>query len=306
VPRIVFIVNPASGGGATRRAWPRTEHTLHERLGAFEVATTARPGEATALTRRALASGADVVAAVGGDGTVGEVVNGFFTDGAAVRPGAALAVLPQGTGGDLRRTFGWSTSPAEAAARIAAGRRRVVDVGRVRYVTEDGSPAERLFLNVASFGVSGRVDRAVERASKRWGGRVSFALGSLRALVGWRDVPCRVRFDGGPPEELVLTCLSAANGRFFGGGMQVAPDAAPDDGAFDVVIWRGYGLFDFVVRARRLYDGSHVALAGTRVRRARRIEADCDRECLLDIDGEAPGRLPAVIDVVPAALPLLV
>lgn len=304
--RIVFVVNPRSGNGVTGRAWSRTERTLRERLGAFDVATTTRPGEATALARRALEGDADVVVAVGGDGTVGEVVNGFFTGGVPVRREAALAVLPQGTGGDLRRTFGWTTSPGEAAARIAGGARRVVDVGRVRYVGDDGAPAERLFLNVASFGVSGRVDRAVEGASKRWGGRVSFALGSLKALVGWRDVRCRVRLDGGPPEVVELTCLSAANGRFFGGGMQVAPDASPDDGAFDVVIWRGYGLADFVFRARRLYDGSHVRMEGTRVLRARTIEADCDGVCLLDIDGEAPGRLPATIDLLPAALPLLV
>ena len=302
--RIVFVVNPQSGNGATGRAWPRTERALRERLGSFDAALTTRPHEATELARRALESGADVVAAVGGDGTVNEVVNGFFTDGVPVRSGAALAVLPQGTGGDLRRTFGWSTSAAEAAARIAAGRPRPVDVGRVRFVGADGARAERLFLNVASFGVSGEVDRAVEGV-KHFGGRLAFAWGSLVALRRWRDVRCRVRLDGGPPEELVLTCLSAANGRYFGGGMQVAPGAAPDDGAFDVVVWRGYGLADFVFRARRLYDGTHVAMEGTRVLRARTIEAACDGPCLLDIDGEAPGRLPAPIDLLPAALPLL-
>ena len=303
---IVFVVNPASGNGTTGRTWMPAERELRERLGAFEVVATTRPGEATAIARRALEGGATVVVAVGGDGTIGEVVNGFFTDGVPVRPGAALAVLPRGTGGDLRRTFGWSTSPAEAAARIARGRPRCLDVGRVRYVADDGSPAERLFLNVASLGVSGNVDRAVEGRSKRWGGRLSFALGSLEALRTWRDVRCRVRLDDGPEEELSLTCLSAANGRFFGGGMQVAPDAAPDDGALDVVIWQGYGLGDFVFRARRLYDGSHVAMEGTRVFRVRRIEAACAEPCLLDIDGEAPGRLPATIDLLPAALPVLV
>jgi YegS/Rv2252/BmrU family lipid kinase len=306
VAAIVFVVNPKSGNGTTWRTWRRAERVLRERLGDCEVAVTGRPGEATDLARRAIAGGAQVVVAVGGDGTIGEVVNGFFAGGRPVRPGTALAVLPRGTGGDFRRTFGWSASPEEAAARIAARRIRPVDVGRVRFVADDGSPGERLFLNVASFGVSGNIDRAVERSSKRWGGRLSFALGSLKELRGWRDVRCRVRFDGGPAEELSLTCLAAANGRFFGGGMQVAPGASPDDGAFDVVIWQGYGLGDFVFRARRLYDGTHVSMEGTRVLRARTIEAECDGTCLLDIDGEPPGRLPAAIDLLPAALPLVV
>lgn len=305
VQRIAFVVNPQSGNGATGRAWSRTGRALRERLGPLEVTLTRLPGEATELTRRALEAGADVVAAVGGDGTVNEVVNGFFVDAVPVRPGAALAVLPLGTGGDLRRTFGWSPSAPEFAARIAAHRPRRVDVGRIRFVADDGTPAERLFLNVASFGVSGEVDRAIE-GSKLLGGRLAFGWGSLVALRRWRDVPCRVRIDGGPIEELPITCLSAANGRFFGGGMQVAPAASPDDGLFDVVIWRGYRLADFVFRARRLYDGTHVSMSGTRVLRARTIEAESDPPCRLDIDGETPGRLPARIDLLPAALPLLV
>jgi diacylglycerol kinase family enzyme len=110
--------------------------------------------------------------------------------------------------------------------------------------------------------------------------------------------------DGGPWQEERLTALSVCNGRYFGGGMQVAPGARMDDGLFDVVVWKGFGLSDFVAKRGMLYDGTHVTLENTRVLRARSVEAEPvgDAEVLLDVDGESPGTLPARFTLLPGAL----
>jgi diacylglycerol kinase family enzyme len=127
---------------------------------------------------------------------------------------------------------------------------------------------------------------------------------SAKALVRWTDQPVRWRADDGPWVEQRITSLSVCNGRYFGGGMQVAPEARLDDGLFDVVVWSGFGLVDFITKKRMLYDGTHVQLPNTQVLRARSVEAEPvgDGAVLLDVDGEQPGRLPARIGILPGAL----
>jgi diacylglycerol kinase family enzyme len=145
------------------------------------------------------------------------------------------------------------------------------------------------------------------RSSKWLGGKLTFMLASLKALAGWRDLRIRASFDGGPEEELSVTTLAIANGKYFGGGMMVAPDAVLDDGKFHVTIWSGFGLSDFVLRSGSMYDGSHVNLKGTRVRTARtiRIEPAGSEPVAIEVDGERLGRLPATFTLVPAALLLV-
>ena len=124
------------------------------------------------------------------------------------------------------------------------------------------------------------------------------------ALLGWSDQRVRWRADGGAWNEQAITALTVCNGRYFGGGMKVAPDAEIDDGLFDVVVWSGLGIADFVTKRSMLYDGTHVKLPNTRVLRARRVEAEPvgDERVLLDVDGEQPGRLPARFTMLPGAL----
>jgi YegS/Rv2252/BmrU family lipid kinase len=265
-----------------------------------------------ALTREALRAGHDLIVAVGGDGTINEVVNGFFQPARPgepakpIEPSAALALLPRGTGGDLRRTLGLDGDLGRCAARLN-GERAAVDVGRVDYVAEDGLAASRYFINVGEVGVGARVVEIANRSSKRLGGKVTFMLASLRALLGWRDLCIAVSFDGGPAEDLSVTALAIANGKYFGGGMMVAPEARLDDGQFHVTIWSGYRLSDFVLKSGSMYDGSHVNLKGTRTRTARavRVEPKDPGPVGIEVDGERLGHLPATFTLLPGALLLV-
>jgi diacylglycerol kinase (ATP) len=303
-----LIVNPASAHGATGRHFDRIARAVRSALGAFDCAFTHRRGEGTELARKAVREGGKLVVAVGGDGTASEVIDGLIEAGRPIDPEVLFGCIPRGTGGDLRRTLGWSSDPEEAAQTLATGTVRVCDVGRIEFLGHDGRMQARHFANVAGCGISGMVVREVEKGWKALGGRLGFMLASAKGLLAYSDQPVHYRLDDGPWQEERLTALEVCNGRFFGSGMMVAPEARVDDGLFDVTIWKGLGFADFLTKRGTLYDGSHVRLPNTRTARARVIEAEPldNAEVLLDVDGEQPGKLPARFAILPGALRLRV
>jgi len=313
VKKTVVVVNPRSQNGALGRRWPEIARTLARELGGFEHVMTGGPRDATRLTRQALDGGADVVAAIGGDGTIHEVANGFFdATGRPVRPGAALGILPFGTGGDFRRTLAIPADLAGSAAVLKAGRTRSIDVGRLGYRRGDhtGEPSSCVFINIASFGLGGLVDQIVNSSSKRLGGRLSFLLATARAAARYRNQHVRVILDDNEDKalDMRISNVAVANGRYFGGGMHVAPEAVVDDGWFDVVAIGDYGPMEMMIHSPRLYRGTHLKLDKVVARRARKVEAravEPGTDVLLDVDGEAPGALPAVFEVLPSALPVV-
>ena len=307
-----LVVNPRSAGGATARHFDTIAQAVRNAVGECGHAFTEWPMHATDLTRKALADGHDLVIACGGDGTINEVVNGFFEEprpgepARPLKPGAALGVLPRGTGGDLRRTIGLDGDVWRSAARLK-GEKKGIDAGRVDFVSDDGAQQARYFVNVGEVGVGARVVDIANASSKVLGGKLTFMLASLRALVGWRDLAIRASFDGGPFEEMNVTTLAIANGRYFGGGMMVAPEANLSDGLFHITIWSGFHLSDFVLKSGAMYDGSHVKFKGTRTLTAKtvRIEPAGKEAVGIEVDGERIGRLPATFTVLPGALQLI-
>jgi YegS/Rv2252/BmrU family lipid kinase len=308
-PRVVVIANPKSQGGSLGRRWPELADQIRRAI-PFEDVLTTGPGDATRLAREAIASGADVVAAVGGDGTINEVANGWFDDGVAVPTSAALAVLPFGTGGDFVRTFEIPKDFAKAVAVLAGNYRRRIDVGRIDFATRTGGTATRMFVNIASFGMSGLTDRLVNQSNKRFGA-LSFYAATARAMWQYDNQRVRLSFDDavGDGTDLTINTVAIANGRYFGGGMFVAPKAEIDDGWFDVVALGDMSMTDFVLKTRRLYAGTHLSLDKVSSRRARIVRATAAEPTQiveLDVDGETPGILPATFQVVPRSLDVIV
>lgn len=309
----LLVVNPRAGAGRAEKRLPALTAALREAGARFDVARTAGPRHATTIVREALSSGVRGVAVVGGDGTLSEAVNGFFDlEGNVIDRSAWLGPLSCGTGGDFRKTIGSVNVGAggrgmDALVRqMLAAEPRPIDVGWLEHETDEGAPARRAFLNIASFGVGGLVDRLVNDTPKWMGGTPAFFLGTLRALARYRAQRVRVTLDDGAPRETEIVNLAVANGRFFGGGMQIAPEAAIDDGRFDVV-----GL-EMGVRASmrltaRIYQGRHLGEPGVTFERARVVRAEPASpgdHVLLDVDGEAPGRLPATFTLRAGAIHL--
>jgi YegS/Rv2252/BmrU family lipid kinase len=303
-PRTVVVVNPSSQGGNVGKRWPHLADRIRREVPFDEAMTKAR-GDATALTREALRAGAERIVALGGDGTVNEVVNGFFEDGAPIAPDAAFGFVPQGTGGDFRKTLAIPKDLDAAVACLAADHRRRIDVGRLDHATRGGGRAVRMFANIASFGMSGVVDRAVNDSKKRFGS-LSFFWATTKTTFRYHNQRVRLRFDEtGEAVDATINTVAVANGRYFGGGMFIAPDAEIDDGLFDVVALGDLGLGELVMNSRRVYKGTHLGLDKVSHRRARVVEAeptDPGEVVELDVDGETPGVLPARFSIVPRAL----
>lgn len=308
-PRTVVVVNPSAQNGQLGRQWPSIAGELRRELSGFEEAITSGPGDATGLCRQALHSGADTVVAVGGDGTISEVANGFFDGDQPVRPEAAMGIIPVGTGGDFRKTAGIPRDIRGAAQILARREIRPIDIGHVELVTRDGSSAAQVFINIASFGLSGLVDELVNESSKRLGGKLSFMVATARAGLRYQNQRVRLVFDGDEAgsADVTVNTVAVANGRYFGGGMYVAPEAELDDGRFDVVAIGDLSKWEFVRHGRKLYAGTHLHLDKVSHRRAVTVRAEAigGEQVRLDIDGETPGVLPATFRILPRALKLI-
>lgn len=310
----IAIVNPQSQNGTLGRKFSEIAKVVRREMGAFEHVMTEGPGDAVRLTREALQDGADLIIAVGGDGTVHEVTNGFFdTDGQATETKAALGVLPFGTGGDFRRSVPMPEDLAGCAQVLKQGHRKRIDVGHIEFAQggRHGPAAHRFFINIASFGISGLVDRIVNSSSKALGGKASFFLGTARALLQYRNKNVRIVFDDDENDflETRINNVAVANGQFFGGGMHIAPNARLDDGQFDVVVLGDLKAMRVLVSSPRVYQGTHLDMEKVSHRQAKKVEArpvDEDDEVLLDIDGEAPGALPATFTIRSQAISLVV
>ncbi len=307
-PRTTVIVNPKSQGGRLGKRWPEIAETL-TRAFPYDVVHTSGPGDATKVAREALAKGAERIVAVGGDGTINEAANGFFVDGKPIAPDASLGIIPFGTGGDFRRTIELPADPANAAKILAANHRKKIDIGRLELTGHDGKPALRMFINIASFGVSGHLDRMINEGGKTLG-RIGYFTTGVRATMSYKNQRVQLRFDDTDRVEVTAYNVAVANGKFFGGGMKIAPDAEIDDGKFDVTVVGDLGIVQLMTGfARQVYSGAHLKTKGISVRRARVVEAeavDPKDKVEFDVDGEHLGRLPARFEVMPQALWLVV
>lgn len=268
--------------------------------------TTRESGHAVRLAEAAAGEGCSPVIAVGGDGTISQVVDGLVRAGGGARASAELGIVPSGTGGDLVRTLGISRSSERAMLGIASGRREKIDAVRIRFETDDGTTIVRHCVNVADAGLGGETVKYVE-SMKSLPGTVAYLAGSIVAIA--RHHPQRVQIDlnhGAERHEIDAGVVAVANCRYFGGGMQIAARADPSDGELDFVAIGHCPPLEAFGLLMKIYRGS--ALDDPRVlwRRATHIRLDSPggSNVLLDVDGEQPGRLPATFDVLPGALTL--
>jgi YegS/Rv2252/BmrU family lipid kinase len=306
--RVIFILNPKSANGVTRKRFERARAYAEEVIGSIDVRFTERPMHATELAREAVRGKARAVISVGGDGTINEVVNGFFDESyERIDSPTAFGVVTSGTGGDFRRTLGFPVDPRKDLDRIGRFQTRKVDVGRCDYTTPSGGAGTRMFMNIGSMGVSGDIVNAVNTSSKALGAKLSFLRGTLSTLMTAPPNFVRLTFDGETEDETrKVTFIAVSNGQYFGGSMHVAPQAEIDDGSFDVVIAEGEGFGFWVKNAAAIYRGTHTSLPNIHVKRCSEVRAEpTGKDVLIELDGEQPGRLPATFRVVPATLDLI-
>jgi diacylglycerol kinase (ATP) len=297
-PRLLLIVNPRSANGSTGRNWPGLRRRLRELLPPFDTARTTQAGDARRFASEA-AGRYDLVVAVGGDGTIGEIANGLL-DAAAEAP--ALGVIPRGTGSDFVRTLGVPRAVDRAAFRLARGERRTIDAGRVTYTDFRGGRSTRWFVNAAEVGMGAMVSHEVNRASRRLSGPPAFWWAILTTMFRYRPAVVSVVTDASPPIELLLNNAWIANGRYSGGGMKTAPRATLDDGLLDAVLVEQAAGWRRIVGLPKLRNGSFVDMPEVEYRQAARVEFTAASPLLVETDGDAIGTTPATFDIVPDRL----
>ncbi|HEY4412643.1 MAG TPA: diacylglycerol kinase family protein [Gaiellaceae bacterium] len=290
-------MNPASDNGATGKRWPELAHRAADLGLTGETFFSERPGHIVELAEGAAREGAELVVAVGGDGTLNETVTGLMRAGG----GPELATIPLGTGMDFGRTYGIPTRFDDAVRTAIEGRTRTIDVGRVNYRTWAGADEERYVVNVGSVGMSAAVAQRANGMSKALGGKATFFYALVRVFLAWQNTVIDVELDGRRRSRRMHDVI-VANGQYHGGSMWLAPEASPDDGLFDVLMIGDVTKLDFATTAPKLYRGKHLGHPKVELARARVVVVDGAETLPIELDGEQVGTTPARFEIVPGAL----
>lgn len=294
-----FLVNPAAGSGSAGRLWPQLAHTLRELGIQYEYETTQGPLTGTSFVRQALRAGARAVVAVGGDGTVNEVVNGFFLNDEPIVPDATLGVIPAGSSSDIARALGIPTGIA-GARLLVDGQPLNVDLGRACFTGTARLPV-RYFLNNADVGIGGRIAANGARF-KRAGGKAAFALSSIGAVLDPRPWRGTLAVDDGDARPVEAVTVVIALGPYTGGGMHIAPGAKMVDGLFDVVTIAAMPPQELLVNLPRIYAGTHLSHPAVSRVQAHTVRVEADGEPLVELDGEIAGAGSVEFRILPGGM----
>jgi diacylglycerol kinase (ATP) len=296
---LLLVANPNAGRGAVAAQLPGIEDQLRTKGLDYRVHRTSGPGDATRATRAALVAGETFIVAVGGDGTVHEVVNGMFEDGEPVVPTPVLGVIAAGSGCDFVKSFGLPDDAIRACGHLEGSNTFPIDVGRVTYIGADGGEETRHFPNIAEVGLGAAV---VARAARlpRFVGRARYFVAFWLTLPGFKRTVVSVRadgksFEGGAHQVVVANCL------FFGGGMMISPRSWPGDGFLEVLVFKGPKSDSFRLLPK-IYRGEHLPNPNIVELRARTVSIDGEHPLPVEADGEVLGRTPATFEVVPQAI----
>lgn len=304
-PKTQVIVNPESNRGRTKHRWKEIKAAIRAFLREFRVEFTEKPLQAIEIARAALREGSELIIGVGGDGTMNEIANGFFENRQLINPSSVLGIVPSGTGCDLSRSLRIPARPDLALRTMTRAPSVKIDIGRVTFQTLAGDTEERLFLNVADFGVGGEVVKEVNqrRLERRASSYVRCLLATMTRYKS-KKICVWVDGQGLPAREYLVGAV--ANGRIFGKGMRIAPAARLDDGWFDFILVQGMKFAEFCRHGWKIFFGKHLGHPKISFWRAKKIKAMGleEADVLIELDGEQPGRLPATFEILPRIFPV--
>jgi YegS/Rv2252/BmrU family lipid kinase len=301
-----IIVNPVSSNKNTAKEWPQFEKALLDSGYEFEVVMTERPGHATELARQGLKAGYKTIMSVGGDGTMNEVINGFFEDGKLLDEDSRLVVFSRGTGCDFIKTLGLKKGIENLLDVLDRNEPKRIDVGLVKFVDPVGKAVTRYFLNVADIGIGAETTNRVNNHSKLLKGFLSFMLGAVSTITFYKNKDFEVVIDGETVLNARMNSVIVANGRYFGGGMKVAPEALIDDGVFDIIILGDLSKLELIKSFPLISEGTHLSHPKVKLYRGSKVKVRSSGKGLIEVDGEIPGYDAAEFELLPKTLSILV
>jgi diacylglycerol kinase (ATP) len=298
-----IIINPAAGANSTHRKWSSIRTILKNAGLSFDYQFTEGKGHGIELAKTAAGDGYRYLVAVGGDGTVHEVANGILQTPNSTE--TTLGVISTGTGSDLSRSIGISPDYTMACASLTNPRHMKIDIGLVEYFKK-GQSLQRYFVNSAGIGFDATVVGTTEKIPKVFGGTIPYLTGLVLSLLGYKNKSVTFKIGDRLPEQRKVLSMVIANGRFFGGGMQIAPEAKLDDGLFDIVIVGDFAKTELLRVFPRVYKGTHLTYPKVRLEKETRISIESKQKFLLHADGELLGEGPVSFRIFPRALNLAV
>jgi diacylglycerol kinase (ATP) len=300
--RTKIIINPAAGSFSTYRKWPYISQLLRQQGLKFDFQHTEGVGHAIELARDAANNGYNYLIAVGGDGTVNEVANGILTTDYS--DNSSMGIVNTGTGSDFTRSVHLPRDYVNACPCVVGQVRMKIDVGVAEFF-KDGEKIQRYFVNAAGIGFDAEVAQSVSRSSHRMGGTIPYLVGLARKLFFYHNKDITLEIDGREEQKRVLSVV-VANGRYFGGGMKVAPMADLSDGLLDVLTVGDFGKLDLIKTFPRIYKGTHITHPKVRAERASKVTVSSKERLLVQADGEVLGEGSVSFWLIPAALSIAV
>jgi len=304
LPYAKVVVNPVAGGGSVARDWPQICRLLRDAGLSFEHELTRGIGDATEIARRAADTGYGCLIAVGGDGTVNEIANGILNS--AHSGNVILGIVSAGTACSFARSLSIPQDYINACSLLTDQRKALIDVGVVQCRNQE-QLLKRFFVNTADVGFGSEIVHAWKHLPSRFGHSINYSFRTvegLRSLLSHRNKSIKISV--GDEVKVIDSCIVVvANGQYFAGGMQIAPNAKLDDGLLDVVIVGDVGRSELLKLWPTLYSGSHMRHPKISERKATIVTIESDERLFVEADGVIVGEIPASFWVIPSALTII-
>ena len=281
-----YVVNPHSANGNTGKKWPLIWKRISQEQPDAAYSLTKGNIHATYLAGKAIYDGYDVIVAVGGDGTLNEVLNGFFDSDKMINPEAVLGFLANGTGQDFARSAGFTGEPL------------LIDIGIAQFAKPDGTKTVRRFINEASVGFGANVAEKVNKSAKLIGGKTSFYIGLLKCLAFLKNSRINVSIDGKEFFSDSSFVVTVSNGKYFGGGMMISPRSKIDDGRLEIVCIKEMGRIEILGNIPGLNNGKHIYNPKVKISSGCEVVVTSKDILPIEMDGEVVGVSDMKISVV--------
>ncbi|MCK4259413.1 MAG: diacylglycerol kinase family lipid kinase [Halanaerobiales bacterium] len=289
-----FIINPIAGGGLAKKKWEEIKRVVETENLNYEVVVTSSSGDAVFIAKKGVEKGFDVLVAVGGDGTVNEVVQGIIESGG--KGSVKLGIIPAGTGNDLVRTLNIPTHAEEAVKVLKNGHVKNIDLGKI-----NGD----YFINIVGIGFDGAVANEINRDVRWLKGSSAYIYAILKTLLTYKSPKMKITID-----DLILKgryfLVAIGNARYYGGGIKILPDANPSDGLFDICVVEDIPRIEVLKMLPKMSKGKHLDHSAVKIYRGKKIKVDSDEKVLVQADGELKGALPMEFEVEANVIPVLV
>ncbi|MBL7131473.1 MAG: YegS/Rv2252/BmrU family lipid kinase [Candidatus Omnitrophica bacterium] len=300
-----LVMNPTSNSGRAKKVCEKILSAFESRQLEFDYKMTREPEEAVFISAEAIKKGWDVIVAVGGDGTICEVISGFFLNG-SVDSKVKLGVLHIGTSPDFNRYHNIPTKLEEAIDTLIKGKAKLIDIGKATYMKMPSKKATAYFGSNVNVGLGPLIaNKANSRYRKYLGDFLGTLCSTLTSLINFKGVRLNIEIDGSKCRTNRLVNLTVGKDPYLASGMRIFNDIAPNDGKLYIFSVEKLPLISYIANIHKLYIGNFLEFKGSRIDYGRRVDIESDENVSIEFDGDMRGYLPATVEVIPKALEVI-